>query len=347
MRLLLLLAGLGLATTAGAQPLLVENFSYAAGSLPAVSDSLWKVHSGNASPVLVADSNLVFAGYSGAAGRAAFVLGGAGSREDVNRRFAPVTAGPVYASMLVRVRAATATPDYFFHLAEQAVQTGTNGGINSATFRARLFAVRDGAGFRLGISKTTTATAAIAFDPAVRTFGTTYLVVVKHDVVAGATNDAISLNVFAEGESFTTEPATPDAATTDGGGPDPVGDVVPGAVVLRQGAQAIPAVVDGLRVGPSFAGVTAVSAGREDVAGRDASLEVRGAREVRFRVREAQAVTVALYDALGRRVASLFDGAAGAGAEHAVETPGGLPAGAYFVRLEGETVRATRSLVVR
>ena len=78
-----------------------------------------------------------------------------------------------------------------------------------------------------------------------------------------------------------------------------------------------------------------------------AALGVRGARTVTFSVREAQAVTVGLYDALGRRVAVLFDGAVEAGAAHTAHVGDGLSAGVYFVRLEGARAQATRSLVVR
>ncbi len=59
-----------------------------------------------------------------------------------------------------------------------------------------------------------------------------------------------------------------------------------------------------------------------------------------------EAVRVEAFDALGRRVAVLFDGPLAANRRHTFELDGaGLPAGAYLVRLTGETFRATRAAV--
>ena len=68
---------------------------------------------------------------------------------------------------------------------------------------------------------------------------------------------------------------------------------------------------------------------------------------VGFAVREAQPVTVGLYDVMGRRVRTLFAGTPQA--EAAVAVPidaSGLAAGVYVVVLQGETVRATRQVTV-
>ncbi len=70
---------------------------------------------------------------------------------------------------------------------------------------------------------------------------------------------------------------------------------------------------------------------------------------VRFKVAQAQEVTLALYDALGRRVAELFSGYAEANRYATVQVDGSaLPSGTYTVRLEGETVHgATRVVLVK
>jgi len=68
---------------------------------------------------------------------------------------------------------------------------------------------------------------------------------------------------------------------------------------------------------------------------------------VRFRVAEPQRVTLALYDALGRRVATLYEGYAEAGRHESVRVDGsGLPSGTYTVVLEGEAVRGTTRVVL-
>ena len=64
-------------------------------------------------------------------------------------------------------------------------------------------------------------------------------------------------------------------------------------------------------------------------------------------VREAQAVRVEAFDALGRRVAVLHDGPLDAGDAHALAFDGaGLPAGLYVVRAVGERFHATRTVTL-
>ena len=68
-----------------------------------------------------------------------------------------------------------------------------------------------------------------------------------------------------------------------------------------------------------------------------------------LRVGEAQAVRVDLFDVLGRRVQTLFEGvvAPGSPVEVGVEA-GGLPPGLYVVRADGPTgVASHRMTVVR
>ena len=63
--------------------------------------------------------------------------------------------------------------------------------------------------------------------------------------------------------------------------------------------------------------------------------------------RAAQAVTVALYDVLGRRVAVLFDGEVGASATERLRLPmRALASGVYVVRVAGERFTGTRRITV-
>lgn len=70
-----------------------------------------------------------------------------------------------------------------------------------------------------------------------------------------------------------------------------------------------------------------------------------GQRAVRVSVQEPQAVSVRLFDVLGRQVAMLRAGEL-SGTED-VRLPSDLAAGAYLVRVEGERFVATKNLVVR
>lgn len=69
---------------------------------------------------------------------------------------------------------------------------------------------------------------------------------------------------------------------------------------------------------------------------------------IRFRVAEAQNVRVDLYDALGRQVATLFDGHAQADRYETVQVDGsGLPSGTYVVRVTGERVQGTTRITLQ
>ena len=84
-----------------------------------------------------------------------------------------------------------------------------------------------------------------------------------------------------------------------------------------------------------------------------AGLAVSGANPVRSRgevtltLAAAAPVTVALFDALGRRVAVLHEGALGAGATRLGVDVSGLPAGVYVVRASGGASASVRLSVVR
>ncbi|WP_456427241.1 T9SS type A sorting domain-containing protein, partial [Rhodocaloribacter sp.] len=64
-------------------------------------------------------------------------------------------------------------------------------------------------------------------------------------------------------------------------------------------------------------------------------------------VRRSQRVTVNVFDVLGRRVATLFDGTMAANETRSFSFDGaGLPSGLYLYRAEGETFSATRQALL-
>lgn len=66
-----------------------------------------------------------------------------------------------------------------------------------------------------------------------------------------------------------------------------------------------------------------------------------------LRASEAQAVRVDLFDVLGRRVRTLFEGTVRPGAPVDVRVEAsGLPPGLYVVRADGEMFRATRRVTL-
>lgn len=73
----------------------------------------------------------------------------------------------------------------------------------------------------------------------------------------------------------------------------------------------------------------------------------RGAARVRFALRDAAPARLALYDALGREVAVLYDGTPSAGEPvTAVLDASAHASGTYFVRLMGERVSASQTVVL-
>jgi hypothetical protein len=81
--------------------------------------------------------------------------------------------------------------------------------------------------------------------------------------------------------------------------------------------------------------------------GQPAPNPAAGAATLALRLAESADVTVAVYDALGRRVARVQTGVLAAGAVHQIGLPtAGLQPGVYVVRVEGEQLRTSRRLTV-
>ncbi|MBE2186580.1 MAG: T9SS type A sorting domain-containing protein [Rhodothermales bacterium] len=307
-----------------------EGFGYTAG------DTLngkggWKVHSGTSTTngPTVDGNDLAFAGYTTSPTGSLVVAGGSGSRKDLNNEFTSVTTGTTYAAAVVNVAAATATSDYFFHLAAN--------GLAGASFRARVGLQTAGSGFVFTLSKAGTSGTALAAETTERTFGTSYLVVIKYTIVDGTGNDPVDLFVLPQGSSLTSEPSTPTLSAPD----VTASDINPGAVALRQGAQAYSVFLDGVRV--TTAWPVATAADDESRPGNRA-LAIWGSR-VRLTVDTPGSVNVTLYDVLGREVTTLFAGSASGTVE--ARLPDGLTPGVYIVRALGNGLAAAKTVVIR
>ena len=71
-----------------------------------------------------------------------------------------------------------------------------------------------------------------------------------------------------------------------------------------------------------------------------------GRATVEYAVPEQAEVTIVVYDVLGRRVATLADGAEQAGRHAAVLDAGQMPSGTYFVRMRAGDFQQTRRLTI-
>ena len=192
-------------------------------------------------PITVNSPGLLYSCYAGSGiGNAAGPL--ANSGQDVNHTFAIQSAGTVYSAFLLNLTSVNTTGDYFFHLFDGPT-TGT-------TFRAKVFAKKDpaSANYAIGVSFSANAgtpSTGFTFVP-----GTTYLVVTKYTINAGAANDQVAL--FINPVPGAAEPA-PTLTATDAS--NDAAAVALQAVAIRQGASPNGPIVqvDGIRVADSWA----------------------------------------------------------------------------------------------
>lgn len=231
---LVLLSGTGLA-----QPLLTESFNYASTTVLSAAPANWTALAGTGTNNIAVNSgNLSYPGTiaDGSGNRISLANNG----QDIYRTYTATTVSQ-YSSLVVNVSAAQANGDYFYALmASTSLTTG-----------AKLYIRSNGTGFSFGVLRGTGGTP--EYETTVRSFGVNYLLVLKYEVIAGATNDAVKLFV---NPSLAAEPGaatvTYSAATgTDMSSLSTVG--------LFQGiATDAPTLqLDGINVGTSWASVTA------------------------------------------------------------------------------------------
>lgn len=226
--------------------LLVENFDYTIGTVltttqaatPPVFDPVtgWGVTGTNVSDPITVTDGLTFNGYAGSGiGGAANVIKGG---EDINKPFTPQTSGTVYTAFLIKTEA-TNSLGYFFHLGKNIIGT---------TFFSRIWVNATGD----GINVTTSSTAPTTWLPI--TAGTPVLLVLKHNFTSHNT-DLYILNSFSATEPATSAVQIAEASVTE-----------IGSVALRQYAASQRIVVDGIRIGTTWAEAVAPASGTPKVA---------------------------------------------------------------------------------
>jgi hypothetical protein len=231
---------MGMTLFVQSQVLLYDNFNYPAG------DSIiwhnWSTQQTNlTNAILVSSDGLSYAGYPCSGIGNSVAIGTTG--QDVFRGFVKQTASgtSLYMSFLVKVTAAT-TGDAFIAFKESPTSP------TNLNYRGRVYAKTDGSNIAFGISKgAITAPATADYTAANYSLNTTYLIVVRYNIVEGTTNDSAFLfvnPVVGSPEPIPTVTATDIAAT----------DVGLGSVLLRQGTTgASPnVIVDGVRVAKSW-----------------------------------------------------------------------------------------------
>ncbi|MBN8707271.1 MAG: T9SS type A sorting domain-containing protein [Bacteroidetes bacterium] len=215
----------------GAETLpLTENFEFTEGINLTAGGNNWAVHSGSGTnPIKVVSPGLSYqSSPNNAVGNAIQITG---TGEDVNKTFAPVSSGSIYAGFMLNVSTVSGL-DYFFHLAPSTVST---------TFGARVYIKAQGDGFTLGISKSTASAGWSAID---YPFNTTHYLVVKYTFNSSTSTDDVA-ELFINPDLGTGEPLP--TVWTSTSEADFSGTSF-GAVCIRQGGSSPTLILDAISI---------------------------------------------------------------------------------------------------
>lgn len=257
--LLFCAATMAMALTASAETYLAESFDYAEGNL--YGNGKWvKYGKKTTAPIQVAKSPLTFAGYQdNAAGKAVRLTKESGEYCQMLFRDKGTDAakGTVYYSALVNVGelpSGSRTAAFMALTGANSLDATKFGDTEAGSEGAGLFAQASGEGFKLGVSRNVAnlgnVKTSVAWADEECAIGTTYLVVVKYEIVDGADNDRISLWVNpAKGDA---EPAA--SVVADEECSESLADVR--GIELRQGSSSVAktpvAVIDEVRVASTW-----------------------------------------------------------------------------------------------
>lgn len=245
--------------TANGETYLAESFDYAEGNL--YGNGKWvKYGKKTTAPIQVAKSPLTFAGYQdNAAGKAVRLTKESGEYCQMLFRDKGTDAakGTVYYSALVNVSelpSGSRTAAFMALTGANSLDATKFGDAEAGSEGAGLFAQASGEGFKLGVSRNVAnlgnVKTSVAWADEECALGTTYLVVVKYEIVDGADNDRISLWINpAKGDA---EPAA--SVVADEESAESLADVR--GIELRQGSSSVAktpvAVIDEVRVASTW-----------------------------------------------------------------------------------------------
>lgn len=257
--LLFCAATMAMTLTANGETYLAESFDYAEGNL--YGNGKWvKYGKKTTAPIQVANSPLTFAGYQdNAVGNAVRLTKESGEYCQVLFRDKGTDAakGTVYYSALVNVSelpSGSRTAAFMALTGANSLDATKFGDAEAGSEGAGLFAQASGEGFKLGVSRNVAnlgnVKTSVAWADEECALGTTYLVVVKYEIVDGADNDRISLWINpAKGDA---EPAA--SVVADEKSAESLADVR--GIELRQGSSSVAktpvAVIDEVRVASTW-----------------------------------------------------------------------------------------------
>lgn len=300
----------------------------------------WTTHSGTAGQQTILTTasdngnSLSYTGLASSSGNRTSII--AGNSEDVNFPFtAPITTGPVYYSVLVKVLDAaqlnlnSSTGDYSLALTSVASASTT-------VFQSRIYFKQGSAAntFVVGILNNSGGTAAPSYITTDLNVNTTYLFVAKYDFT---TNTA---SLFINPTPGGTEPTTANATNATGTTAAPTQSA---GFVIRQGGNATAGTgnveFDEVRVSTTWANVTpsSLAVSQNEIVG----LQVYSNNNLLFVTSDSSSdKNVVVYDMLGKVVVN----------ETVSSQPvnvANLSSGAYIVKVTEEGKTATKKLVIQ
>lgn len=311
--------------SANSQAIFTENFAYTAGD--SIGAHGWVYNTGAVNPLLVTAPGLIFsANYINSNIGNALTLKPTGN--DAYKGFTADSVGTFYTAFMIRVDTSRADGDYFFAMLPS----------NSTSFYTGRTYIRDTTGgYRLGLSKTTAATA-IGYSSTIFQRGTTYVVILKYQFNSGTGDDAVSLFAFNVVSGIpVNEPGT---ATI---GPITSGNDLSnyGRVAVRQGSATIAPymIIDGIMVTKTWANVLNGLNNTSTVAesfnlSQNYPNPFNPTTNIKFSLPSNGKVTLKVYNTLGKEVSALVNSNLSMG-EYTVDfNAKGLTSGLYFYKLE-------------
>lgn len=190
------------------QLLLNEDFTGLTTSANLATQNSWTKDGSGPDVTVQNSSSITYTGYNGGGGNYVQIPSPSGTTSRVYKGFTSTTAigNTFFVSFLLNLSAVTSSGNYFISLGDP--NTGT-------TYGPRLFAKESGAGFVLGVSKSTNT---VNYGSTVYNLNTTYLIVMRFNGVTGSSNDLAYVWV---NPSLASEPNTSLAECSDVSGTDP------------------------------------------------------------------------------------------------------------------------------
>jgi hypothetical protein len=346
-RHIVVILSMGLLRTLLNGQILVENYDY--GPLEnndiTVVASDWTRHNGIQGPAYKT-TGLTYPDYvsSGVGGSLWFTRGSSGINDgDVHRCFPSITTTTnIFVSFLVRIDSARTTADYFFHL-------GPN--IIGNTFRGRVYAKKSGAGWCLGISKSSETRSE---DTTVLHLGQTYLAVLKYTFSIDSTDDDQAVMYLYDHGIPITEPGNP-LVTIGPSGNGTDGDPINlGSIAVRQGSNSPAGFIDGIRIDTCWTNLISTDVKvHQGVLPSKKMLKQNYPNPFNpnttlcFSFDTPHRAILKVYNILGQHVATLFDGFPQTGIIYTVQFyADNLPAGFYIAQLDQDNVRMVRKMML-